>query len=102
MIKAPLKYTAKSIAAEQNLLNDLEFEWIRQFYIQGAKHKELHIWWHAPMDELINFWKQLECRLKKAVSILQDASGKVFRIYLKFTFYICSAPTYDFEQMVSV
>ena len=63
-----------------------EFEWVRQFYIQGFAHYnviillylhyvvaiivvvgfvvlKMHTWWHEPMAELLNMWLKLELRL---------------------------------------
>ena len=36
--------SAKQVRTEQLVLNELEFEWIRQFYIQGSKHCQMHSW----------------------------------------------------------
>ena len=36
--------SAKQVRSEQLALNELEFEWLRQFYIQGNKHYEMHKW----------------------------------------------------------
>ena len=47
------QYLAKHLRADQLLLGELEFEWIRQFYVQGARHHALHKWWHAPIQVLL-------------------------------------------------
>ena len=44
-----LQYLGKNIRLEQLAMNELEFEWIRQFAVQGPKHRQLHPWWHQPM-----------------------------------------------------
>ena len=36
--------SAKQVRSEQLALNELEFEWLRQFYIQGTKHYGMHKW----------------------------------------------------------
>ena len=65
--------TAKVIRSQQLCLQELEFEWIRQFYIQGRRHHDLHVWWHGPMTELIRLWTQLENQTCKCIQILLDA-----------------------------
>ena len=55
---------------------EVEFEWIRQFYIQGSKHFEMHVWWHQPMQEMISFLLQIEQRLVKIFKALILSKGK--------------------------
>jgi len=65
-------FSSKQIRSEQIAYNDLEFEWIRQFYIQGEKHRNKNIWWQPRLIELLNFWKQLEERSIKIIDMLSD------------------------------
>lgn len=65
-------YSSKQIRSEQIAYCDLEFEWLRQFYIQGEKHKNKNIWWQPKMIELLNFWKQLEARSNSIIDVLSD------------------------------
>ena len=58
---------AKQWRSEQQLTDTLEFEWLRQYYVQGAAHHTLHTWWHAPMAQLASFWSQLEARTAAAL-----------------------------------
>jgi len=44
------QFLGKNIRLEQLMMNEIEFEWLRQFYIQGEKHRQLHVWWHQPMQ----------------------------------------------------
>ena len=64
----------KQIRSIQITRNDLEFEWIRQFYIQGTEHHDLHTWWKSPMDELVEHWNKLEAVCEFQLNILRDAS----------------------------
>lgn len=50
---------AKQLRARQQLWTELEFEWIRQWYIQGAQHAELHPYWHGPLKYLEQCWNSL-------------------------------------------
>jgi mRNA N6-methyladenine demethylase len=67
---------AKQIRTEQLTMNEVEFEWIRQFYVQGKRHYELHTWWHQPMQELLELWSRLDARSSSAIQALEDAAGK--------------------------
>jgi alpha-ketoglutarate-dependent dioxygenase FTO len=55
--------------------NEIEFEWIRQFYIQGAKHYRLHEWWHEPMQTLLQIMEEIEKKLVKVVLAFKEATG---------------------------
>lgn len=54
--------------------SELEFEWIRQFYIQGSHHYTLHAWWHEPIRELLRLWGELQTRLTLTLEVLKTAS----------------------------
>ncbi|CAK4256364.1 unnamed protein product [Aphanomyces euteiches] len=45
-------------------------DWIRQYWIQGVKHDELHTDWHGPMRKLEASWLVLEERTKTLVDAL--------------------------------
>lgn len=44
----------------QNVLTEVEFEWIAQYWIQGAQHDVQHLWWQAPIQALEQAWGALE------------------------------------------
>ncbi len=56
-------------------LQEVEFEWIRHFYIQGSAHMQLHSWWHEPMRQLLDYWGKLAARMFKILEALKDAAG---------------------------
>lgn len=70
----PTPCSVKDIRSEQLTLNEVEFEWIRQYYVQGKKHHEIHVWWHERMLELIQYWLQLQGRTVKLIEALYDAA----------------------------
>ena len=70
--------SSSKLRSEQSALSEVEFEWIRQFYVQGSKHFELHLWWQAGINALIQYWNQLNTRTIKALEALYDASGHCF------------------------
>eukprot|EP00388_Colpodella_angusta_P047132 GDKK01071779.1.p1 GENE.GDKK01071779.1~~GDKK01071779.1.p1 ORF type:complete len:199 (+),score=39.42 GDKK01071779.1:236-832(+) len=67
---------------EQLMMNEIEFEWLRQFYIQGEKHRSLHVWWHQPMQELLRLWRELEDRTISTLEVLKSAA--TFNFQSKF------------------
>jgi hypothetical protein len=68
---------AKQIRSDLLLQAELEFEWIRQFYIQGQAHYDRHVWWHEPMKELLKLWGELENRIRRHLQTLHDAGGQL-------------------------
>jgi len=74
-LQQKLNVSGKGIRSEQLVLMELEFEWIRQFFVQGRKHYVLHKWWHQPMKELMSCWVKLENRTGIALQALCDAGN---------------------------
>lgn len=67
----------------QIALSEVEFEWIRQMYIQGDLHYKLHSWWHIPIQELLSLWFQLEIKSLQMIDILRDAAGGIAELEKK-------------------
>eukprot|EP00937_MAST-01D_sp_MAST-1D-sp2_P006143 g6143.t1 len=65
---------AKQMRAEQALLDELEFEWVRQFWLQGRLHSELHRWWLGPIAQLTEQWARLERRTAAQLGLLRTAA----------------------------
>jgi alpha-ketoglutarate-dependent dioxygenase FTO len=40
--------------------NEVEFEWLRQFWCQGAHSASLHFWWRPRIEALEALWRQFE------------------------------------------
>ncbi|XP_033012760.1 alpha-ketoglutarate-dependent dioxygenase FTO isoform X1 [Lacerta agilis] len=40
--------------------NEVEFEWLRQFWFQGKRYRKCTDWWDKPMAALEEFWRKLE------------------------------------------
>lgn len=61
--------------SEQLLLHEIEFEWLRQFFIQGEGNKRL-LWgyWEEPIQKLFHYWEKLEARTRQVLLILQYAA----------------------------
>ena len=57
---------AKVIRYCQRVLTEVETEWIAQYWLQGAQHDVMHVWWQRPMKTLEAYWRALEsatCKL---------------------------------------
>lgn len=68
-------FTLKQVRGEQALLNEIEFDWLRQFYIQGQDHYEcLWKFWKRPLAELFNYWQTLEKRTLEIARVLRQSS----------------------------
>lgn len=66
----------------QAVLTEVEFEWIAQYWVQGAQHDVQHVWWQAPMRALEQAWGALE--------------KQTFKIYTKCC-YSCSTTSASSE-----
>ncbi|XP_032087035.1 alpha-ketoglutarate-dependent dioxygenase FTO [Thamnophis elegans] len=40
--------------------NEVEFEWLRQFWFQGKRYRRCTDWWDKPMANLEDLWRQME------------------------------------------
>ncbi|XP_042637666.1 alpha-ketoglutarate-dependent dioxygenase FTO [Orycteropus afer afer] len=50
----------------EEIHNEVEFEWLRQFWFQGNRYKKCTDWWCQPMTQLEGLWKKME-RVTSAV-----------------------------------
>mmetsp|Transcript_28465 Transcript_28465/g.69262 ORF Transcript_28465/g.69262 Transcript_28465/m.69262 type:complete len:644 (-) Transcript_28465:1574-3505(-) len=77
----PKKIDAKVIRYCQQVLTEVEMEWIAQYWLQGQQHDTMHVWWQKPMKTLEAYWGALEemtCRLyKHAVDNNEEQSSKM-------------------------
>ncbi|XP_052022061.1 alpha-ketoglutarate-dependent dioxygenase FTO [Apodemus sylvaticus] len=44
----------------EEIHNEVEFEWLRQFWFQGNRYKLCTDWWCEPMAQLEGLWKKME------------------------------------------
>ena len=61
-----------SLSLSLSLSNSLRR--IRQFYVQGHEHAQLHKWWQDPMRELCDLWRQLHSLCKRRIQLLHAAA----------------------------
>lgn len=65
----------KETRAQQQLLDEIEFEWLRQWYIQGQNHARLHPYWHKPIEKLEGWFQELEKRCLHLIEQLRKSSS---------------------------
>ena len=65
----------KQVKLEQSALTEVEFEWIRQYHIQGPLHHQLHAWWHKPIRQLEALWARLEARTAERTAQLASVAA---------------------------
>jgi len=61
-------------------LAEVEFEWIRQFYVQGERHRAAHKWWWGAMKELEALWSRLNAAVVSQLDSLiaaPEATGVI-------------------------
>jgi hypothetical protein len=63
---------AKYVAHLISIASEIEFEWLRQWYIQGRAHAELRKWWHTPMETLLHYWGSLQDLISKGISLIKN------------------------------
>ncbi|KAL7542285.1 hypothetical protein ACHAXR_013212 [Thalassiosira sp. AJA248-18] len=62
------------LRAQQKLMTEIEFEWLRQWYVQGQKHASLHPYWHKPIRMLCESFCKLEKATSEITSLLEVSS----------------------------
>uniref|UniRef100_K9IKY4 Alpha-ketoglutarate-dependent dioxygenase FTO n=1 Tax=Desmodus rotundus TaxID=9430 RepID=K9IKY4_DESRO len=44
----------------EEIHNEVEFEWLRQFWFQGSRYSKCTDWWCQPMAQLEEMWRKME------------------------------------------
>ncbi len=75
-LKKQRERLVSQIRALQNLMDEVEFEWLRQWFIQGRKHAALHLYWHIPIQVLCDSFCELEHATLQALELVSDCGSK--------------------------
>ncbi|NXC08471.1 FTO dioxygenase, partial [Orthonyx spaldingii] len=51
---------AAVVKQAEEIHNEVEFEWLRQFWFQGKRYLKCTDWWLKPMAKLEEFWRKME------------------------------------------
>jgi len=70
------KNLVKEVRSFQQLMTDLEFEWIRLWHIQGQHHADIHPYWHKPIENMKKWYLQLKGVCNQICNALKEASVK--------------------------
>ncbi|GLD74058.1 alpha-ketoglutarate-dependent dioxygenase FTO, partial [Lates japonicus] len=44
----------------EEIHNEVEFEWLRQYWFQGQRYTRFCSWWTRPMEQLEKDWRLME------------------------------------------
>ena len=69
------KKFVKDCRALQKLMTEIEFEWLRQWFVQGKMHADIHPYWHEPIRRLMKAYGALERASLKVVALLKKAAS---------------------------
>ena len=61
---------------QEALMSEIEFEWLRQWYVQGRKHASLHPYWHNPIKILAKSYSDLEKTTATVIKLLRQVSER--------------------------
>mmetsp|Transcript_13007 Transcript_13007/g.18988 ORF Transcript_13007/g.18988 Transcript_13007/m.18988 type:complete len:612 (-) Transcript_13007:9-1844(-) len=70
------KQLVKDFRACLTLMIELEFEWLRQWHIQGHHHADLHRFWHRPFQSLEVSYRKLKEVVLFILETLREATSK--------------------------
>uniref|UniRef100_F6U6S7 Alpha-ketoglutarate-dependent dioxygenase FTO n=1 Tax=Xenopus tropicalis TaxID=8364 RepID=F6U6S7_XENTR len=56
----------------EEIHNEVEFEWLRQFWFQGKRYNKCTTFWKEAMTELENHWKQMETMTSLVLKAIEN------------------------------
>ncbi|KAI1890133.1 hypothetical protein AGOR_G00170510 [Albula goreensis] len=56
----------------EEIHNEVEFEWLRQYWFQGRRCSRFCSWWTKPMEQLEESWAQMESITQLALAAAED------------------------------
>ncbi|XP_062244852.1 alpha-ketoglutarate-dependent dioxygenase FTO [Platichthys flesus] len=56
----------------EEIHNEVEFEWLRQYWFQGRRYARFCSWWTRPMEQLEKDWKLLETMTMLSLATLEE------------------------------
>ena len=76
---AERKQLVKFCRNVQMFLSEIEFDWLRQWCVQGKTHASLHPYWHKPIEMLLDAYRELEKFSVMIVALLKKSAKKRVR-----------------------
>ncbi|KAM9508589.1 alpha-ketoglutarate-dependent dioxygenase FTO isoform 1-T1 [Guaruba guarouba] len=72
----------------EEIHNEVEFEWLRQFWFQGKRYLKCTDWWLKPIAKLEEFWRKMEIMTSLVLSEfrkeeqIEEQRAKTIRCFL--------------------
>ncbi|XP_072322004.1 alpha-ketoglutarate-dependent dioxygenase FTO [Eucyclogobius newberryi] len=61
-----------TLAHCEEIHNEVEFEWLRQYWFQGRRYTRFCSWWSRPMEQLENDWRLMETMTNLFLAMVED------------------------------
>ncbi|XP_048402952.1 alpha-ketoglutarate-dependent dioxygenase FTO isoform X2 [Stegostoma tigrinum] len=68
-----------NVTQTEEIHNEVEFEWLRQFWFQGKRSAKATDWWFGPMILLEKSWREMEQMTKLLLSEINKAEWSLER-----------------------
>ncbi|XP_049327373.1 alpha-ketoglutarate-dependent dioxygenase FTO [Astyanax mexicanus] len=59
----------------EDIHNEVEFEWLRQYWFQGRRYARFCSWWSKPMEGLETDWKEMERMTQLLLAVVEDENS---------------------------
>ncbi|XP_016352646.1 alpha-ketoglutarate-dependent dioxygenase FTO-like isoform X1 [Sinocyclocheilus anshuiensis] len=56
----------------EDIHNEVEFEWLRQYWFQGRRFARFCSWWTKPMEQMEKDWKEMERMTQLLLAVVED------------------------------
>ncbi|XP_016087018.1 alpha-ketoglutarate-dependent dioxygenase FTO isoform X2 [Sinocyclocheilus grahami] len=56
----------------EDIHNEVEFEWLRQYWFQGRRYARFCSWWTKPMEQMEKDWKEMERMTQLLLDVVED------------------------------
>ncbi|XP_026123363.1 alpha-ketoglutarate-dependent dioxygenase FTO-like [Carassius auratus] len=56
----------------EDIHNEVEFEWLRQYWFQGRRYARFCSWWTKPMEQMEKDWKEMERMTQLLLAVVED------------------------------
>ncbi|XP_056317757.1 alpha-ketoglutarate-dependent dioxygenase FTO isoform X2 [Danio aesculapii] len=56
----------------EDIHNEVEFEWLRQYWFQGRRYARFCSWWTKPMEQMEKDWKEMERMTQLLLVVVED------------------------------
>ena len=74
----PVKKLLSLTKSQQQLATEIEFEWLRQWYVQGRRHAEHHPYWHQPMAFLEETLRTLQRFETESIEMIEAKANRLW------------------------